>query len=221
VARNKATRSRRAQTAERVRNPESGRCRGGKSAQRSPGLKRRKGPNPMGGVVEFPTLRVLHLRTTSVARWWEAPFGRTAREPNRFGVLTRNPFPESSLAGVHSFGREHPGGILRRGDVGFGQDQRVEDAPLPGFGQGEGEARCDDVACAPSRVTARRVEPRFRPTFFSAQRHIRGSVSSRTEASADVWLSAGILSPRAIRLRCRLGLVPTRQRTSAHTPSGV
>jgi hypothetical protein len=38
VARNKATRPGRDQTAERVRNPESGRCRRGKPAQRSPGL---------------------------------------------------------------------------------------------------------------------------------------------------------------------------------------
>jgi hypothetical protein len=99
VARNKATRSRRAETAERVRNPESGRCQGGKLAQRSPGLKRRKGPDPMGGVVEIPTLRVLHHRTTSVIRRWEAPFGRTAREPNRFGVLTYNPAPRELSRG--------------------------------------------------------------------------------------------------------------------------
>jgi hypothetical protein len=38
VARNKATRPGRDQTAERVRNPESGGCRRGKAAQRSPGL---------------------------------------------------------------------------------------------------------------------------------------------------------------------------------------
>jgi hypothetical protein len=78
VARNKATRLRRAQTAEGVRNPESGRCRRGKPAQRSPGFIRRKEPNPMGDVVGFP-LRVSRLRTTSVGRGWEASFGRASR----------------------------------------------------------------------------------------------------------------------------------------------
>jgi hypothetical protein len=71
VARNKATRPGRAQAAEGVRNSESGWCRLGKPAQRSPGFKRRKDPNSMGDVVEFP-LRVLRLRSTSVARRWEA-----------------------------------------------------------------------------------------------------------------------------------------------------
>jgi hypothetical protein len=57
VARNKATRPGRAQTAERVRNSESGWCRRGKPTQRSPGFIRRKESNPMGDVVELP-LRV-------------------------------------------------------------------------------------------------------------------------------------------------------------------
>jgi hypothetical protein len=53
VARNKATRPGRDQTAERVRNPESGRYRRGKPVQRLPGFKRRKEPNPMGDVAEL------------------------------------------------------------------------------------------------------------------------------------------------------------------------
>jgi hypothetical protein len=54
VARNKATRPGRDETAERVRNPESGRYRRGKPVQRSPQLKRRKEPNPMGEVADVP-----------------------------------------------------------------------------------------------------------------------------------------------------------------------
>jgi hypothetical protein len=57
VARNKATRPGRDQTAERVRNPESGRYRRGKPVQRSPRLKRRKEPNPMGDVADTPAPR--------------------------------------------------------------------------------------------------------------------------------------------------------------------
>jgi hypothetical protein len=88
VARNKATRPGRDQTAERVRNPESGRCRLGKPAQRSPGFIRRKDPNPMGDVVAFP-LRVLRLRSTSVARGREASLGRTVCVKARFGRPNR------------------------------------------------------------------------------------------------------------------------------------
>jgi hypothetical protein len=51
VARNRATGSGWDQTVERVRNSENGRCRGGKPTQRSPELKRRRGPNPKGEVV--------------------------------------------------------------------------------------------------------------------------------------------------------------------------
>jgi hypothetical protein len=109
VARNKATRPRRAQTAERVRNSESGWCRLGKPTQRSPGFIRRKDPNLMGGVVVFP-LRVLHPRSISVALGWEASSGRTAREPAHFGALTRSTKPGGTLADVHSFGRVLPTG---------------------------------------------------------------------------------------------------------------
>ena len=58
----------------------------------------------MGDVVEFP-LRVLRLRSTSVAHGWEAAFGRTVRVPLRFGELSRSTKPESALASAVGFGR--------------------------------------------------------------------------------------------------------------------
>jgi hypothetical protein len=79
VARNKATRPGRAKTAEGVRNSESGWCRGGKPAQRSPGFIRRKEPNSMGDVVEFP-LRVLRLRPLRWLVGGRQLLGRRSRE---------------------------------------------------------------------------------------------------------------------------------------------
>jgi hypothetical protein len=63
----------------------------------------------MGDVVGFP-LRVLRLRTTSVARWWEAPLETTvARRPaSADRPATMN--LEGTLAGAHSFGRVLPKG---------------------------------------------------------------------------------------------------------------
>jgi hypothetical protein len=52
----------------------------------------------MGDVVEFP-LRVLRLRSTSVAHGWEASLGWTVRPPARFGEPTCNPEPRRNPRG--------------------------------------------------------------------------------------------------------------------------
>jgi hypothetical protein len=74
VARNRATRLRWDQTAEKVRNLESGRCWGGKPAQRSPGLISPKGNEPHGRCLYFP---LCVLRDDYVSTWssWEATHG--------------------------------------------------------------------------------------------------------------------------------------------------
>jgi hypothetical protein len=57
----------------------------------------------MGDVVLFP-LRVLRLRTTSVARRWEAALGTTvARRPASVG-RNASTKPEGALEDAHSFG---------------------------------------------------------------------------------------------------------------------
>jgi hypothetical protein len=55
----------------------------------------------MGDVVGFP-LRVLHPRSTSVAHWWEAAFGRTVPAETRFGRSMRTPNPRKSPRGRSS-----------------------------------------------------------------------------------------------------------------------
>jgi hypothetical protein len=65
VARNKATKLRWDQAVEEVRNLESGRCWGGKPAQRSPELLSPKGAEPHGRCLYFPlcVLREGHVST--------------------------------------------------------------------------------------------------------------------------------------------------------------
>jgi hypothetical protein len=76
---------------------------------------------------------------------------------------------------------------------------RLRGSTVPVLRLGSGEARCDVVRCAPSLVAACRVESRLRPTFFTGVRS----------------------APRAIRLRCRLGLAPADNEGAGLTPSGV
>ena len=66
----------------------------------------------MGDVVDFP-LRVLRLRSTSVANGWEASFGRTVRVSLRFGEMSRSTKPEGTLADASGFGRWQTKGWLR------------------------------------------------------------------------------------------------------------
>ena len=127
MARNKATRPGRDQAAERVRNSESGRCRRGKPTQRSPGFKRRRGPNPKGGVVQSP-LRVLHQRSTSVKRWWEAAFDGKAR--GRTASARRLATPETEGA-LHRRTRLRPSTNdreLRGSQSDFGRPSHLEEA---------------------------------------------------------------------------------------------
>jgi hypothetical protein len=162
VARNKATRPGRAQTAERVRNSESGWCRRGKPVQRSPGFIRRREPNSKGDVVVFP-LRVLRSRVASAARGWEASFGRMVafllisvsrtasvnpKEPLRAPTVSAVCFQQGSFVAATSA-------------------SAVVDAsrkhPVSRFGSSPGEARCDDACARRHSVTACRVNLRFRP----------------------------------------------------------
>jgi hypothetical protein len=150
VARNKATRSRRAQTAERVKNPESGRCRRGKPTQRSPGLDTPKGTEPHGRSRPYPTLRVLHPRNASAERRWEAAFGRTARNTHGFGRARSE--PET---------REYPGGRARPRSSPSKRESSSRllrlrsEAPLRGGTESQASAR-DTVKLVASRSRARR-----------------------------------------------------------------
>jgi hypothetical protein len=155
VARNRATRSRRAQTAERVRNPESGWRRRGKPTQCNDrlGSKRRRGPNPKGGVVQLPTPRVLHLCAPSIrslrwpdsneARRWEAAFGTTARQSRCFGGASREHEPESTPADELDLGRPHPRGIFVAGVPISVGPTASRTHRTPGLGLGCGEAPGD------------------------------------------------------------------------------
>jgi hypothetical protein len=167
VARNKATRSRRAQTAARVRNPESGRRRRGKPAQRSPGLKRRRGPNPKGGVVDFPRRVSCTSRTTSVVGQWEAAFGSAEPiEPLR--LLDRHTAPGAPRGASRLRPRESNGSFAAENPTSVGRSA-AKSHPLSNLGSGSGEARCEPFACAHSLGSARRVESRLRPRPDSAR----------------------------------------------------
>ena len=176
-----------------MKNPESGRCRRGKPTQRSPGLDTPKGTEPHGRSRPYPTLRVLHPRTTSseVERRWETALGTTARKPHRFGEVTSRSNPRR-YPGERVRPRSCPSKGTLRGDCsGFGRTHRLEDAPIPSFGSGCGEARRELPACTQSPVTARQNGRGLRPATGPAQSHTGGRGPNRTEASATVRLSAG------------------------------
>jgi hypothetical protein len=134
----------------------------------------------MGDVVEFP-LRVLRLRSTSVALRREASLGRTVRSSTRFGGLTRNPEP-----------RRNPRGrswLRPRASNRVASSLRLRLRPiskLRGSARSRASARVQAklvatmLATAPSLVTACRAGPRLRPTSDTAQRHLRlRTVSNR------------------------------------------
>jgi hypothetical protein len=156
--------------------------------QRSPGPETPKGTEPQGRSRPYPTLRVLHPRPTSsdVEQRWEAAFGRTAREPHRFGGV-RSRTDSRKYPGEPARPRSGPSkGRLRSACAGLGRVQRCEDAPIPGFGSGCGEAPSELPACTQSPVTAYQTNRRLRPTVGMAQGHTRCCGPNRTEASATV-----------------------------------
>jgi hypothetical protein len=63
----------------------------------------------MGDVVEFP-LRVLRPRATSVARRWEAAFGRTGAQNPASAGHNAPTIPEGILAGAQDLGPVPPTG---------------------------------------------------------------------------------------------------------------
>jgi hypothetical protein len=84
----------------------------------------------MGDVVDFP-LRVLRLRTTSVARRREAAFGRTVASKLASANRDAATIPDGTPARAHCFGRVLSMGWLRRPGLGFGRAPGFEEAPVP------------------------------------------------------------------------------------------